>query len=576
MIISVQANKQSFRTVEFQPGFNIVLADRTKESTRKDSRNGLGKTTLIEIVHFCLGSSADRLRVPQLRDWAFTMTLTLGGRKIRVTRSVAEHRMVFLQGDTSGWPIEPEAVSGKPALGVDDWTKVLGALTFDLPINKPGNYRPSFRSMISYFVRRTSDAFSTPFEHYRKQHDWDRQVNVAYLLGLSWEDARDLKLLAEREKTLNQLKKASKEGLVEGFAGTIGELEADRIRLEKSLSEQRAALSEFRVLPEYRTIESEADALTHRLHELGDKSRSDRRVLEMYRQSLREEASPEIDDVLRLYQEAKVQLPDAVTRRLEEVRRFHGTIVANRRSFVDEEIRRLERAISERSKTSEQIEARRAELFAVLNAHRALDEYQALQQRAIKTEAQARDVESRIGNLKRFREGQSALRVEREETQVRARRDYDELHARRERAITLFNENSEALYAAPGRLAIDVVDSGFQFNVAIERSGSHGIDNMKVFCFDLMLAQLWSKHQPAPGFLIHDSALFDGVDERQKALALERAAAESRACGFQYICSMNSDAVPARDFSEGFSLDPYVRLRLTDASPEKCLLGFRF
>ena len=56
MIHAVRANKSSFHAVEFDAGFNVVLADRAKESTRKDFRNGLGKTTLLEIIHFCLGA----------------------------------------------------------------------------------------------------------------------------------------------------------------------------------------------------------------------------------------------------------------------------------------------------------------------------------------------------------------------------------------------------------------------------------------------------------------------------------------------------------------------------------------
>ena len=60
MIKRVFANRSSFKAVEFQPGFNVVWADRTKESTKKDLRNGLGKSTLIEIIHFCLGAKASR------------------------------------------------------------------------------------------------------------------------------------------------------------------------------------------------------------------------------------------------------------------------------------------------------------------------------------------------------------------------------------------------------------------------------------------------------------------------------------------------------------------------------------
>jgi len=57
MIYSVKSDKSSFKKIDFQPGFNIILAERTKESTKKDSRNGLGKSTLIEIIHFCLGAN---------------------------------------------------------------------------------------------------------------------------------------------------------------------------------------------------------------------------------------------------------------------------------------------------------------------------------------------------------------------------------------------------------------------------------------------------------------------------------------------------------------------------------------
>ena len=123
---------------------------------------------------------------------------------------------------------------------------------------------------------------------------------------------------------------------------------------------------------------------------------------------------------------------------------------------------------------------------------------------------------------------------------------------------------------------LDVTPTGLKFNIEIEKSGSTGIGNMKIFCYDLMLARLWSKHSPNLGVLIHDSIIFDGVDERQRALALELAARESEAHGFQYICTLNSDQVPSGEFSEKFNIDHYVRLRLTDESVGKCLLGVHF
>lgn len=76
--------------------------------------------------------------------------------------------------------------------------------------------------------------------------------------------------------------------------------------------------------------------------------------------------------------------------------------------------------------------------------------------------------------------------------------------------------------------------------------------------------------------LIHDSVLFADVDERQKALALELAAEKSEKYGFQYICTLNSDTLPLSDFSEGFNLNKFIILTLTDREEQGSLLGKRF
>ena len=99
---------------------------------------------------------------------------------------------------------------------------------------------------------------------------------------------------------------------------------------------------------------------------------------------------------------------------------------------------------------------------------------------------------------------------------------------------------------------------------------------MKVFCYDLMRAELWSMRNVKPGFLIHDSNIFSDVDERQVARALELGARKARECGFQYIVCLNSDSVPYDEFTEGFDIDKFVRRRLTDNEPAGTLLGIEF
>ena len=580
MIHAVRANQSSFRAVEFTSGFNVVLADRTKDSTKKDSRNGLGKSTLIEIIHFCLGAGSKPnkgLRVKALQDWSFSIELSLGERRVIAHRSTQDAARVHIEGDTAGWK------GGKRRgdyldLHVNEWTAILGEEMFGVPVRDRGDaYTPSFRSAIGYFTRRGRDAFSTPFEHHRKQKEWDKQVNNAYLLCLSCENAQAWQVIKDQSGVLDTLKKAVTTGVIEGMVGTVGELEAEKVRLEDLARRQGSQLQTFRVHPEYRDIEQHASELTRQIHDLSNTNVMDRRMLEYYNDSLADVSDAELEGVAELYEEAGVKLPGSVIRRLEDVKNFHHRVVENRKQFLRAEVERFEAAVDERDKEVQRISDDRARLMQVLQEHGALEEYTALQQRLLDVSAQIRDVDTRLQNLRKFDAGKSTLKIDQELLLQRARRDHDERHAIRERAISLFNSHSQALYQAPGRLVIDITDKkGYSFNVEIQRSGSEGIDKMKVFCYDLMLAQLWAQKPASPSFLIHDSTLFDGVDERQRALALERAAVISADSGFQYICTLNSDTLPVTEFSSGFDLNHAVRLRLTDEAPEGSLLGIRY
>ena len=140
-----------------------------------------------------------------------------------------------------------------------------------------------------------------------------------------------------------------------------------------------------------------------------------------------------------------------------------------------------------------------------------------------------------------------------------------------------FEEPSRSLYELAGSLVISDTPNGPRFEAHIEAERSKGITNMQIFCFDLMLMEICGRRGRWPGFLIHDSHLFDGVDERQVAKALQVGAERAAAGGFQYIVTLNSDSVPAEGFAEGFDVrEDVVEPRLTDKTETGGLFGVRF
>ncbi len=586
MIRAVRANKTTFCSVKFGPGFNVVLADKTDKSSQKDSRNGAGKSLLVEIIHFCLGGKAGTsLKKKELRDWRFTLDLQLGGKNVSVTRGLDHPNRVEVTGDVPFVPTDlllPIA-GGSFQMKSSEWSRSLGAVVFGLPPDeKPQPFTPRFRSLFPFFARSGRDAFSSAFRHHRQTKVGEQQISNSFLLGLGWDYARQWQLLREKSTLLKVYKQASEAGVAQLVSGSLGELEAERVRLEQSAKRTEDNLRSFKVHPEYDRIEEQASALTRQIHELANQNVTDGRLLEHYRRSIAEESGTADTDratktLEEAYSEAGVVLPDLVKKRLEDVKQFHHALVRGRRDFLSTEVERLEREVAKRKQEIVELDGRRASFMQVLETHGALAEYNRLQ--ALRQEAQNKlaEVGRRIKQLKELDQGRSQIKIELETLRQTTQQDLEDRSSAKEKAISLFNANSEALYDAPGNLIVEVGKNGYHFDVEIQRTGATGIENMKVFCYDLTLTQLWTEQPNHPGLLLHDSPMFDGVDERQKAAAWARAKAESERLGFQYICMVNTDDIPEKEVMGGLDMhDPkYVRAALTD-QPDGCLLGVRF
>ena len=102
MIRRVFADRPTFRALKLQGGLNLVIADVTPNSEARDTRNGVGKTSLLEIIHYCLGGTlrkGDTLKEPALTDWTFSVELDLGPAVVTVSRRVGATSVTLDGGD---------------------------------------------------------------------------------------------------------------------------------------------------------------------------------------------------------------------------------------------------------------------------------------------------------------------------------------------------------------------------------------------------------------------------------------------------------------------------------------------
>lgn len=582
MIHKLSANQPSFHSVNFTTGLNVILGERSSRSTEKDTRNGIGKSTLIEIIDFCLGSRATKgkgLNIEPLNDWSFTLEITLQNNRVKVTRSISEQNLVIIDGPTKGWIEQPEISEDaiRKFYKVDRWRTLLGWALFDIPrLAQSSDYKPSYRSLVSYFIRRGADAYTSPFRHFRQQKTWDIQLHTAYLLGMNWSYAGQWQGLKDKEEGVKALEKAIKSGVFEGTIGTAGELETQRIQLERQLQEAEHALETFKVHPQYESIQENANRLTAEIHALANSNIQDRRRLTRYEESIKEENPPAPISLESLYEESGLIFPEGVKKTLNEAREFHSKIISNRSEFLSAEIKRIRRAIDNREAQLKELTDQRSEVLKVLQTHGALQEMTKLQEANVQLRGSLDSVNRNLREIRDLTSTKREIKTKKTDLVQTAEKDHEDRRELWSKAVQLFNENSQALYKTPGKLIIDVDDTGYKYQVDIERSGSEGIEKMKVFCFDLAVLQLQMENRNGIDFLIHDTLMFDAVDARQRALAFEHANRVTKDIGGQYICTINSDMVPDEHFSKEFDFNKHIRLVISDASPSESLLGIRF
>lgn len=214
--------------------------------------------------------------------------------------------------------------------------------------------------------------------------------------------------------------------------------------------------------------------------------------------------------------------------------------------------------------------------MAILKSHGAFDQFSMLQGEVARLGSQVESLHQRFESAETLEGTTNELDIERNRLALRLRRDFQEQRQRLSDAILAFEETSKGLYESAGSMVVEETPNGPTFKFPMQGSRSKGIKNMQIFCFDIMLMRLCVMRRLGPGFLIHDSHLFDGVDGRQVIRALRVGAETAKDLGFQYIVAMNEDDA-FKEKEEKFDLNDFaLPVRLDDKKENGGLFGFRF
>ena len=386
MIISIASSIPTFKALTFRPGLNILLADITAKSTDKQTRNSAGKTSMIEIIHFLLGADADKnslFKKPEIVHHSFTGVFLLRGAQVTVTRTASDERKIVLGGDDAaalGLELHRSEESGVQYVTLDEWKDFLGKEWFGLPKDRGGTefdgaFTPTFRSIISYFVRRRKAGGYVNIQKQNEyQQPWDWQVNLSYLLGLDWQVPRALQDLRARKKTLATLRQAIKEGQFGTIFGTSAEIRPELVRAEERLARLKTQIESFRVLDSYREMSDQVSQIKNRMSEITVEIALVKETISYISSAIKEEKPPAYAAVETLYSAAGVELPQIALRRFDEVREFQQSVIHNRKQYLEAQIASARTVQGQMEEELADADNRKSEILRILDGRGAFED----------------------------------------------------------------------------------------------------------------------------------------------------------------------------------------------------------
>ncbi|MTE16097.1 DUF2326 domain-containing protein [Nocardia aurantiaca] len=544
MFLRLSANRAEFQPINFKPGFNAIVAERAQDSSDQDSRNARGKSTLLLLMNYALAGNLHNSLRPLAEDgWEITLTMQMFGGTVAATRSLANGRRLRIAADGGAQEIlGPWLNEGQ--IHLDEWKDVLGLALFELdPTDQdlPGGL--SVRTLLSYVIR--TETPKDPLKTIAQQSATSSREHVAFLLGLSWHVVRDLARISKSLDQITTIAAATHEGLVTTLRPEE-DLVLERAALMNEVDEWEARIEQFRILENPNILVAQTGELTKEISKLRDAAVIDRRMRDLYETTLSdtETSSSTALPVEQLFDAAGLILADGFKRQISDVRKFHASLLTNRRRFLRSEIETLDRRIADRTAELTRLDHQRDKALRTLDTGGALSELDALRNELAEARARIAAVDLQIEQARELVTRREELKLDQSTIRTDATRELASSREKLDRIGDRFSQKMSRLYGKDATLTVSVDDSGYKFTIRASGANSSGVNRMTMFCFDLTMLEEGIATAHHPDFLVHDSSVFDGVDPRQRTSALQFAQSMVESTGGQYICTINSNDIP--------------------------------
>lgn len=559
----------AFEPIVFRNGVNLILGESSPTGTQQKKVNGVGKSVLVDFLHFALCRDFKDTRVSLIPpgvlpdDLTVVLDLAIHGKNYQIRRKIATPDQVTL--------IDHSDASTRTFPRLDETTRYIGDKLFAAD---PLATQTSIRQLLSLLMRDEASGFRDPLNPMSadKRAIPPLQPHL-YLLGIRYDTIYRYEVLKREMKSLttsiNHLEKILTENRTLKMADLPAKLNAERERVKTI----EAALAQLKTDPAFKAVESKLIAIESELLQL----RSERKRLAWQIEQIRivpQSERVDTTDMKIVYDRIRAGLGDLVRKSLEQAMSFKAEIEQFQQSLIKEELGILETNHREVQQQISRLSDTHRELTQQIDNREVLSELRNGLTAASKQSESYHMLSSQFQMHERQLREKSDLKFQLE-TQLREVRLLMEQHHTIEKTIEdrIIALHQRIMSSAEASFKLVTAESTrsdrpIDILIRIKDDRSKSIDEAKVLIYDFALLTAPLSPLRHPGFLLHDNILEVDNDTLIQSLNFI-GELENSGTDFQYLLTLNRDKIEPTEIALQITLDiqSHTVARLTkDAS----------
>lgn len=538
--LKIEKNSQVIRDIAFQKGVNLIV-DETKTKDKKESGNNVGKTTVLRLIDYCLGSEGKNIYQDTefkkksnsqieyfLKEKNVILTLVLKEDLEDERSQEIEIRRNFLSYKEKIQEINGEIFGNK------EFPKELKRLIFHSTLEKP-----TFRQIISKNIRDEKNRLQNTLKVLHPTTT-AQEYEALYLfwLGINLDISdRKQRLLAQKRIEEGLQKRLRKEN-------SIPQITQSLLVVNRNIDDLTKKKDSFNLNERY---EEDIGALNKTKAEINKLathlSRLDMRR-ELIKESVgeldKETSNMDTDRIRVLYEEAKALVPN-IQKTFEDTLLFHNQMVEEKKKYIAGELPSLEAQIAREKWRLNSLLADEKMLSETLKSSGAMEDLQHIILGLNETHEKKGNLEEQKRLWESTLEKTNSISEELEEID----KGIGTLDGTIQERVTEFNKYfsdiSNRLYGEQFILSPERGEKGYELNIS-SISGNLGTGKKKgqIAAFDLAYIQFADANIiDCLHFILHDQ--IENIHDNQISNLITEIAAEINC---QWILPVLRDKLP--------------------------------